>query len=176
MINFFTVLLIAISLSMDTFSLSVIYGTLGVKQKVICLLSLIVGIFHFFMPLFGNIIGYGIIENLPIRASIIVGMVFIILSIQTFFSHQEIIELNSLFSFIIFGLTVSIDSFSVGVTISEITKNFFLSYFTFALVSFTFTYVGLNFGHFINNKLGKTANYLGAGILLALGLLYLLNI
>ena len=51
------VILMAISLSMDAFSLSLVYGTFGIDKKNKILLSLIVGCFHFVMPLFGMFIG-----------------------------------------------------------------------------------------------------------------------
>ena len=47
------VILVAISLSMDAFSLSLAYGTLDLERKNINLLSLIVGAYHFIMPLLG---------------------------------------------------------------------------------------------------------------------------
>ena len=43
--SFITLILIAISLSMDAFSLSLAYGTLGIPKKQIFLLSFIVGCF-----------------------------------------------------------------------------------------------------------------------------------
>ena len=53
MINYATIFLIAIALSMDAFSLSLAYGTLGLTKKEVNKLSVIVGIYHFFMPLIG---------------------------------------------------------------------------------------------------------------------------
>ena len=52
-----TIFLIAVSLSMDAFSLALIYGTQGITKKDKVLLSLIVGIYHFIMPLIGVTIG-----------------------------------------------------------------------------------------------------------------------
>lgn len=40
-------ILIGISLSMDAFSLSMIYGTLNLERKSIVFLSFLVGVFHF---------------------------------------------------------------------------------------------------------------------------------
>ena len=45
---FFTIVLIGISLSMDAFSLALVYGTYSLVKKDILLLSVIVGLFHFF--------------------------------------------------------------------------------------------------------------------------------
>ena len=173
MINFFTILLIAISLSMDTFSLSIAYGTIGIKHWSIMLLSSIVGLFHFIMPLIGNMIGYRIIDKMPIRTTIIVGIVFILIAIQMIFSHEEVSELKNLLSYFMFGLSVSLDSFSIGITISEITNSFVFSYFVISITSFLFTYFGLKFGNIISTKFKNKSVYIGALILLILGILYI---
>ena len=55
--SIYIIFVIAVSLSMDAFSLSLAYGTLNLKKKYIKQLSLIVGIYHFFMPLIGLLIG-----------------------------------------------------------------------------------------------------------------------
>ena len=52
-----TLFLIGISLSIDAFSMSLAYGLIGIRKKDMFLSSLIVGLFHFFMPLLGSIIG-----------------------------------------------------------------------------------------------------------------------
>ena len=47
----------AIGLSMDAFSLAIVYGTNGIEKKKAIILSLFVGILHFIMPNVGNILG-----------------------------------------------------------------------------------------------------------------------
>ena len=64
--HLFFLFLIAISLSMDAFSLSLAYGTLNLKKKEIHRLALMVGIFHFVMPLFGHLFG-DFLLRLPCR-------------------------------------------------------------------------------------------------------------
>ena len=56
------VIVIAVSLSMDAFSLSLAYGTLNLEKSQIRLLSLIVGLYHFFMPLLGMWVGTKILN------------------------------------------------------------------------------------------------------------------
>ena len=67
-----TIFLIAVSLSMDAFSLALIYGTQAISKKGKILLSIIVGLYHFIMPQIGNIIGKIILNILPIKTNIIV--------------------------------------------------------------------------------------------------------
>ena len=173
MLNFFVILLIAISLSMDTFSLSIIYGTLTLENRKVYLLSLIVGCFHFFMPMMGNAIGVEILDKLPTNPDVVVGLIFLIIAFQMFFHESEIIDLSKIYSLFIFSLTVSIDSFSVGIGISSITENYLLAYLCFAITSFVFTFIGLKFGKLLSYKLGDMAVKVGSIILLILGILYI---
>ena len=172
MLNFFIIILIAISLSMDTFSLSIIYGTLNLERRKVYLLSLIVGSFHFFMPMMGNVIGIEILDKLPLKPDVVVGIIFLIIAFQMLFHENEIIDLTKLYSLFIFALTVSIDSFSVGIGISNITSNFVLAYSSFAITSFIFTFIGLKFGKLLNYRLGDLSEKVGSIILLILGILY----
>ena len=50
-------IIVGVSLSMDAFSLALAYGTVGLSNKNKIILSIIVGCFHFFMPLMGLIFG-----------------------------------------------------------------------------------------------------------------------
>lgn len=52
MIHFISVIMIAIGLSMDAFSLAILYGTLNFTKRKTLTLATCVGVFHFFMPLF----------------------------------------------------------------------------------------------------------------------------
>ena len=173
MLNIFILFLIAISLSMDTFSLSIIYGTMNFPKKKIHLLSIVVGVFHFFMPLLGNYIGISIIDKLPVNANIIVGLIFIIIALQMLFQKEEIVEIKQFFSVLFFAFTVSIDSFSVGIGISSITSNYVLAYSIFSITSLLFTYIGLLFGNFLHKVLGNVSTKIGAIILIVLGILYI---
>ena len=173
MLGFFTLVLIAISLSMDTFSLSMIYGTIGLEKKKIYLLSLIVGIFHFFMPLFGNLIGNILLSKLPITPNIAVGIIFILIAMQMLVQKEEIVDLKNFFMLLLFAFTVSIDSFSVGIGISLITNNAYVAYLNFFIISMIFTFLGLRFGKYLNSKFGNKATKVGALMLIILGIFYI---
>ena len=68
-------IIISISLSMDAFSLAIIYGTLGLDKKMSNLLSLMVGSFHFFMPILGNLIGLFLLESFLPNSDLLVGII-----------------------------------------------------------------------------------------------------
>lgn len=172
-----TIIIVAISLSMDAFSLSLAYGTLNITKKDIVSLSLIVGIYHFFMPQIGNIIGKIILNLLPIKPNIIVFIVLFIIGLQmileTFKIDRNIKHLK-IREMILFGLAVSLDSLSIGVGLKSIYHNVIVSSFIFMIMSFIFTYMGLHLGKKINDIVGKISTLLGGIILMLIGLLYII--
>jgi len=172
----FTIILIGISLSMDAFSLSLIYGTYSLKKKDIFLLSGIVGIFHFFMPLMGLGFGGIISKYFLFNIDLVVGIIFGIIGIEMFISslkNDDVNIMSGIFGFLLFGLSVSIDSFTTGIGLSLITNNYFLAAIIFMIVSSSFTYLGLNIGNKISDKLGKSATIFGGIIMIFLSLRYL---
>ncbi len=172
-----SIMLIGVSLSMDTFSLSLSLGSLSNKTKNLRYFSLIVGIFHFFMPLLGNMIGLKIVETFNIASNILLGLILIILGINLaihYFKDEEIsINLN-FFSILFLAFSVSIDSFSVGLGISNLTANHLYASLIFSLCSASFTFLGLTIGKYSSNVLGKYANILGILLLLILGIYHIL--
>ena len=130
MSSFLTILLIGISLSMDAFSLALIYGMQGISKRKQILLSLIVAIYHFIMPLigltFGNILENINIISIDIVATLILIYIGIDLIISNYKKEDDRIEVNKN-GFFIFGLSVSIDSLTVGIGLKAITDNFLIS-------------------------------------------------
>ena len=170
-----SILLIGISLSMDTFSLSLTLGTVS-ENKLIKILPLFVGIFHFFMPILGNIIGITLINLLNLASNIILGTVLIVLGINLAIHYfkDETAEINlNIIGILIFALSVSIDSFSVGLGINDITNNYYIASIIFALCSAAFTYLGIIIGKYSSKLIGKYAIILGIFLLLILGIFHL---
>lgn len=171
------VIIIAVSLSMDAFSLSLAYGTLNMERKEMRLLSIIVGLYHFFMPLIGMWIGKTILEILPIKQNTIVFIVLFFIGLQMIFEtfkQDRNISIMKFSELLIFGLAVSIDSFSVGLGLRTIYKNVYVSSFIFSISSAFFTRLGLSLGKKINNLIGKVSTILGGIALMIIGILYLI--
>ena len=172
------VVIIAIGLSMDAFSLAILYGTLNFNIKKIMLLSSSVGMFHFFMPLIGNAFGQFIMSFVPIKSNEIVGIIFLFLSIEmiiSLFKEEDAVDLKGFWSIILFAFTVSIDSFSVGIGLSAIYSNRFLAVLVFSVISFLFTFLGLLLGRFLSQKLGKASILIGSIVLSCLSFNYLFS-
>lgn len=171
-----TIFLIAVSLSMDAFSLALIYGTQGINKKDKIILSLIVGIYHFVMPLIGLSIGIYITNKLIINASILVGIILCLIAIEMIissFKDEEERFLLTLPGYLIFGLSVSVDSLTTGIGLPAITENYFLTATIFSITSLIFTYLGLNLGNILNKKYGKVSTIIGGSILFSLGIIYI---
>lgn len=164
---------------MDAFSLSIVYGTLNLSKKIRNFLSVTVGVFHFIMPLLGSILGLFIVNHIISNPDILVGIIFTVLSIEMLLNIKELEEekkdFKSLSSAYIFGFSVSIDSFSVGIALGTHSVNIILAGTIFAITSFIFTFIGLNIGNFLTLKFGKIANVIGSIILLLLAFSYFLE-
>jgi putative Mn2+ efflux pump MntP len=74
---------------MDAFSLSLIYGTLNLNHKKTIELSVIVGLFHFFMPLIGLVIGDILIKNIILEPFHLVSIIFLIIGLQMILSDKR---------------------------------------------------------------------------------------
>ena len=171
------VLILAIGLSMDAFSLALIYGTLGLKKAIEKSTSIIVGIFHFFMPIIGFKVGTIVLKIIRINPDYIVGIIFIILGLEMLFSikkEERVKILTNLFSIIIFAFTVSIDSFSTGIALGASNTNILIPCIIFSVVSGTFTFMGLTLGKKVSNTFGHISVVIGSLILIILGIKYLI--
>ena len=177
MSSFLTILLIGISLSMDAFSLALVYGIIGMSRKKKIFLSVVVGIYHFFMPLIGLTLGIFIdtisFINMHIIASIILLYIGIDLIISNF--KEESTLSVTITGLILFGLSVSIDSLTVGIGLKTITNNYLLSSLTFSICSLTFTYLGLLLGNIIGNKIGVYSKVVGGIVLIIISIIMIIK-
>lgn len=172
-----TAFIVAVSLSMDAFSLALIYGTFNIDNKKVILISIMVGIFHFFMPLMGYTFGDTLSNLISPNIDLFMAIIFIYLGIQMFisiFKDEEVEMINSFLSVILFAFTVSIDSFTVGVGLGLDNNKNYLNFLIFSIVSSIFTYLGLKLGTILSNKFGKFSMFIGSITLILLGISHLL--
>ena len=174
--NILIYFVMAIGLSMDAFSLALAYGTTKIPINKKVLLSITVGIFHFFMPRLGALIGTELLLNYIAKANYLVGIIFLILAIEMLLSRKEekTGSITNMISIILFSFTVSIDSFSVGIALSLTTTDINSPCIIFASISTLFTFLGVELGGKIADKFENKAEYIGIIILLILGIKYLI--
>ncbi|MBR3362971.1 MAG: manganese efflux pump [Bacilli bacterium] len=171
------IIVISISLSMDAFSLSLAYGTLEIEKKQIYSLGIIVGAFHFFMPLIGLFIGNIIFNIIKINSNILVTIVLSIIGLEMIyesFKEEETINKMKTIERILFAFAVSIDSLTLGVTLNNITNNYLFAVTTFSITSAFFTILGLKLGKIIKRLIGKYSTILGGLILITIGIIYII--
>lgn len=172
MITIILIFFLAISLSMDAFFLSLAYGSLNLDKKLIYKLSIIVGLYHFFMPIFG--VSFGNLLNF--NNKYIVSLIFFIIGINMIldlFKKRELKPLSFIYM-LLFGLSVSLDSFTVGIGLSSIMKFTIICPLTFSFVSAMFTYLGLILGKKINEIVGNISIIFGGLTIIILGVYYII--
>lgn|SRR5574344_137912 len=172
----FLILVVALSLSMDAFSLALAYGMYDFNKKDTLILSLIVGLYHFFMPMVGYKCGSLIFEYVPVKPNLVIFIIFLIIGLEMIvdsFHHNIRRKINGYIEMLLFGFAVSIDSFSTGIGIKTLTSYPFFAYITFSTISFSLTYIGLVLGQSISSKIGVYSNIIGAIVLIMIGIFYI---
>lgn len=168
------IFLIGLSLSMDAFSLSLAYGTNQINKK--SKLSIMVGLFHFIMPLIGSFIGSLILSIIKIKPNIIVSIILSFIGISMIIKKEEQISpIKTIIELILFSFAVSLDSFSVGIGLKGITNNIVISSVIFSITAGTITYLGLLLGNKISKKIGFISQIIGGIFLILIGVMYLIK-
>lgn len=150
---------------MDAFALALSYGIKNIKLKNVIITAITVGLFHFFMPLLGNYVGVSLFEYTIIKPKYVLFAVFLILSIDMFthfFEENPKIRPLNIIGTLIFAISVSFDSFSVGIGINYIYDNIIMTVLSFCIISGIFTVLGFWLGKKINKRIGKYSFLLGS--------------
>ncbi len=170
--NLWEIFLIAIGLSMDTFSLSLAISLTN-KFNNNTRLSILVGIYHFIMPIIGYFLGKRLYFLIHFNYSHLLGIILILIALNIILERNKInIVKDSFWGLNFFALTVSIDALSVGIGLKEI---FFYYSLIFAITSFLFTYFGLKFGKEISKKIKHYPELIGIVLLLIIGVYNLIK-
>lgn len=173
-----SLLLIGISLSMDTFSICLSIGTYGINKKITLLLTFLVGIMHFIMPLFGNMLGSKMTNYLNINVNFLLGIILVFIAIEMIMSliknDKDYFDLNLINLFLI-SISVSLDSFSTGFGLNAIVDNKIIAGVFFSICAASFTFLGLLIGKYGKEKLGIYSNIIGIIILLIIGISHILK-
>lgn len=168
--NLLLIILIGFSLSLDAFSLSISYGLMNINKKKILIQSIMVGLFHFFMPLIGNIFGKLLIELTSINTKYLVAIIFGFITIdiiKNIKAEEKKYELNIL-EMILFACAVSLDSFSVGISLNYLSSSLFLGPTIFMILSMILTYVGFRIGKYISERVGLMSKVISALLLICI--------
>ncbi|MCD7034677.1 manganese efflux pump MntP family protein [Metabacillus sp. GX 13764] len=172
--EFLTLTLMAFALGMDAFSVGLGMGMIKLRFRQIFYIGLTVGFFHIWMPLAGMIIGKLISGKLGTIAGYAGGVLLMLLGLQMLLSSFKKDDSPLIspvgFGLFIFATSVSLDSFSVGLTLGIYGAKQYVAIVIFGAVSMLLTWAGLLIGKRVKGWLGKYGEALGGTILFALGL------
>jgi putative Mn2+ efflux pump MntP len=169
-----TLTVMALALGMDAFSVGLGMGMIRLRLRQIFYIGLTIGIFHIWMPLLGMIIGKMLSDKMGAIATYAGGVLLIVLGIQMMtssFRHEEENFIKPVgFGLFVFALSVSLDSFSVGLSLGIFGARTAVTIAIFGFVSMVLTWVGLILGRRVQGWMGKYSETLGGSILLAFGI------
>lgn len=169
-----SLLFLAFALGMDAFSIGLGIGMQRIRLKRMALVGITIGIFHIFMPFLGMIFGQVISAQIGEWATLAGGLLLVGIGAQMFFSafnHDSSKVVQPIgFGLFMIGFSVSIDSFSVGLSLGISGVSLILALFFFGTFSMVLSWAGMLVGRKVRGFLGVYSGLLGGSILIGFGL------
>lgn len=185
-----TIVLVAIVLGLDAFSLSMGMGLKGVSRGYEIKFAGTVGILHVIMPLLGLHIGLAAGKFLGVWAARLGAAILVYIAADFFikgyretrprtYKLNEARELlkndnhsrhSGIISILILGISVSMDALTVGFSLGTFKMPVFLTVLIMGIVAGSMTIMGFIGGRLFNRLIGSYAQMAGGIILFALAL------
>ncbi|TVY09277.1 manganese efflux pump MntP [Paenibacillus cremeus] len=174
-----TIWLMAAALGLDALSLGLGIGMKGIRKLDILKVSAVIALFHMLMPLGGMLMGGYISILLGHVATICGGALLILLGTHMLYSslrsdESRSVDHRSFWGLMLFSLSVSIDSFSVGVSLGMFAGDLVLTVLMFGVMGGLMSVAGLMLGRRVGQWIGEYGEALGGVILLAFGIKFLI--
>ena len=182
--NLIELLLIAVGLSMDAFSVSICKGltTKKFSWRMALVCGLWFGLFQALMPIIGYFLGAQFQELVEAYDHwIAFGLLFLIganMIREAVWGKKEENEGNGSLGFktmLFLAVATSIDALAVGISFACIQVKLWSSVFIIGLTTFLFSILGVKIGHVFGSKFEKSAGIIGGIILILIGLKILLE-
>ena len=182
--SFLELLLIAVGLSMDAFSVSICKGltTKRFSWRMALVCGLWFGGFQALMPTIGYFLGAQFQEMIEAYDHwIAFGLLFIIganMIREAVWGKKEEGENSGALDFktmFLLAIATSIDALAVGVSFACIQVNLWSSLVVIGLTTFLFSFLGVKIGNVFGAKYEKSAGIIGGIILILIGLKILLE-
>ncbi|WP_058300298.1 manganese efflux pump MntP [Gorillibacterium timonense] len=176
--EWFTIILMAFALGLDAFSLGIGIGLRGIRLLDVLKLSVIIAIFHVVMPLIGIFTGHYVGELLGDVAASAGGALLVLLGAHMIYNSlqknkSDTIHYRSTWGMMLFAFSVSIDSFSVGVSLGMFASDLILTVLLFGAFGGLMSICGLLLGRRVGEWVGSYGEAFGGLILLTFGLRFL---
>ncbi len=175
----FELLLIAVSLSIDAFTVSICKGLKNNKNRLknAFTISIFFGLFQGLMPIIGyylgNIFTDRIIYYNPYISTILLISIGIIM-----YKEEDYINIDNKLNFkelFLLSIATSIDALVIGISFSFLKVNIFKSVIIIGLITLIFCFVGYFIGNSLNSKISKYSNRIAGIILISLGIKILIQ-
>lgn len=167
-----SIFLIGVALSMDAFSIALSIGTTHLSKNRFILIPIVVSIMHFVMPLIGLFLGNQILSIININPKIIMTIILLYLAFLMYKdrNNDKVTKINSLLSIFLYALSVSLDSFSVGIGLKALTDKIIIPPIIFSLCAGTITYMGLILGKYSQKVWKEKASLIGIILLILISI------
>lgn len=173
--SFFELLLLAVGVSLDAFSVAICKG-LAVKELKVrhgLLVAAYFGGFQGLMPLFGFLLGTWIAQSMQAIDHWVILLILGFIGVQMIreafnpescptgdFSWRTMLPL---------AVATSIDAFAVGVTFAMMEVDLWKAIPLITVCTGVFSFAGVYIGHYFGQRYQKPAGFIGGAILLLIG-------
>jgi len=175
-----TIMIMALALGMDAFSLGVGIGMKGIRLLHVLKLSVLIAFFHMLMPLLGLLTGSYVGQLLGQVTTYAAGGLLVLLgshmiynSFRSDTASARVMNHHTLWGMLLLSLSVSVDSFSVGVSLGMFVNGVLMTILAFGACGGLMSIIGLLLGRRVSRGLGDYGEALGGAILLGFGLLFI---
>src|SRR5699024_11999718 len=172
-----SLLFLSVALGMDAFSVCLGIGMQKIRLKRMAEIGVVIGFFHLLMPFLGIVTGKYLFGTVCEWAEVGGGLLLAGIGFHMFFQAFQEDSSNWLktagIGLWMLGFSVSIDSFSVGLSLGMTGAHLVLVLIFFCTASIIMAWVGMLLGRKVQAFLGTYSEMLGGSILIGFGL-YLL--
>jgi putative Mn2+ efflux pump MntP len=176
--QFVTLFLMAFALGLDAFSLGLGIGMRGIRLLDVLKISVVIALFHIVMPLVGFFMGNYLGLLLGSVANTVGGILLVLLGSHMVYSAirgdaVKSFDYRTMWGLLLFSFMVSIDAFSVGVSLGMFVTDLLLAVLLFGLFGGGMSIMGLLLGRKIGYWVGGYGEAFGGAILFMFGLKFL---
>jgi Predicted membrane protein len=170
-----------LALGMDAFSVCMGMGMAVFRPRQAVMTSVWIGLFHALMPLVGIIVGHLLSHRFGEIAGMAGGLLLILIGLQMILSlvrqdyRRRDLALKTDAGIVLFALGVSIDSFSVGLSMGLFGSRILAAITVFGVISMLMAWSGFVVGKRTQRYFGRYGEAFGGLILLFFGLRLLLH-
>ena len=178
-----SIILLAIALAMDAFSVSLTKGFTqkDLKKSQILWYAIFFGVFQAIMPLLGYFCGTQLSSFVSTVAPWIAFILLLLIGLNMIRESlsKDTDEVSDKFSFkevTLLAIATSIAAFAVGITFAILHVSFWIPIIIIGVVAFLFTIMGVLIGKRLGNYFGDKFQIVGGIILILIGLKILLGV